>query len=212
MALDSNGNQIGDASLLIEQVRPDSITDSADGGLTFTARNIVELEGAALPDRGIATEVRQKIVTSWPPGAREPIHQILGVELPPLRFTGTFDDAAMASTGLTQSLIGRLTRMVAEGFPVRVVWGTVWEYEGHMTMFRPIWRLDNACDWEFELAPTSSNLLTRTDYKVQARRQRNRSDAERLTLQVGIISTSIWAVQRNMTRTQNLTSIVLGAT
>jgi len=54
-------------------------------------REIV-LEGAALPERGIASGVKQRLVKSHYPGSRKASVQMLGTSEDDIRITGRWDD------------------------------------------------------------------------------------------------------------------------
>lgn len=197
--LETSGIFVETSSMLIEELNPDGTGEA------------IELLASTLPDRGVATEITQRVVRTWPLGATAPVLQVLGSELSVLRFGGSFDDGAMAVTNGARDLVVRLHRIANNGFPVRVTWSDLWAIEGIVARFRPTWNLGSQVTWELEIEPSSSTLTTQNDIKTQKQRQQSRADAEKASQAVGIVAASLWATQRSVSRAKVMASLAFTA-
>lgn len=147
------------AALTISQEFPDDAIE---------LDSVVILTGARLPSQGVSAGILQRVETEFPPGAREPITQILGPEFEDMTFTGRWDDQG-DDAGNTRNRVQIVNRMVAMGIPVRLVWGQAWDRPGVLIRFRETPDREDDVSWELVFRPTGIEA-----FKMRPTQQRNR--------------------------------------
>jgi hypothetical protein len=89
----------------------------------------IEWGGKLHPMAPAAQSVSQRVLTDLPPGAVEPIIQVLGPEEGPQELNGFLRDAWTPSgeEGSALELVERMKAFVREGYSCRLTWGTTWD-------------------------------------------------------------------------------------
>lgn len=157
----------------------------------------VELLGAYLPNRGVQTTVRQRVVKEQAPGADRPVVHVLGATLEPFTLEGTFNDAISGDTNGAAAVSATLNTMCAEGYPVRLVWTVddtnLWEYTGFISEFRLEWAQgQRVIGWALTFEPIESgDTLSRLRFQAAGP-----DDVERRVASAVAISMAAAAVQQ----------------
>lgn len=156
------------------------------------------LESSYLPDQGVTTGVRQRVVSSQAPGADRPVVHVLGPELQPFDLVGRFNDGVSGDTNGAYVTLQRLRKFCTDGYPVRMVWAkdalNLWEYEGFLERVDAVWTDgEKVIGWSLTFIPTAAEDGTG---KLQLRRafRRGEEDINRAVatcLAIGLASLAV---------------------
>ena len=135
----------------------------------------LDLEGADLPDAPVSVPVRQRVSTSWAPGASRPVVQVLGVEHGTMTLRGMFADAQTRYES-ARSAMQTLEAMARAGRPVRMIWEDLLDRIGVLTRVEPRWEMLQIVGWELDFEPHEVEATAKQEAKLRA--MQARPDAE----------------------------------
>lgn len=171
------------------------------------------LESSYLPNQGVDTPTRQRIVRSLAPGADRPVVHVLGPELEGFDLAGSFNDGVSGDTNGAIVTLQRLVGLCRDGYPVRLVWalqGTnLWEYEGFIERVTPTWADGfKVIGWSLRFEPMSSQDGT-GNLKLQRAFRRGEEDINRTVATVLAIGLAAQAVQRAAATSRAIAHVAL---
>lgn len=113
----------------------------------------LDLDAADLPDQDVEAPIEQRVKRWYLPGSVEPTTHVMGPSFRSLTLRGEFSDAATYTEGHALAQASILSRMVAEGVPVRLTWGDTLDREGLLDSGGPVYARSTLIGWRLVFTP-----------------------------------------------------------